>query len=106
MGALALSWFFNQRWTGARSVPAGAFATYLAVCYGAMRLLREYITQFEHLQLAELDKIFEETYAWFFIHVDAEDLRGRWVTVRPRVLNILRAAGSMASQPLIEGWEI
>ncbi|CAE7879862.1 unnamed protein product [Symbiodinium microadriaticum] len=66
----------------------------------------KYMRQFEKFQLADLDSYFEEAYAWYFIHVDAEDLRNRWSTVRPRVANILRAAKKVSRLPTISTWEI
>jgi len=104
LGGLGL---FYQRWsvTPRWALPAFA-AVYGLVCYGAARFLREHCRQFERLQVADLDSYFEEAYAWFFIHADAEDLRGRWSVVRPRVTNILRAAPSIVSLPQICGWEI
>lgn len=95
------------KWTGPRWVPWTFWAAYLAVAYGLGHLLHAYCTQYERLQVSDLDAYFEESYAWYFIHVDAEDLRVRWATVRPRVASILRAASSsIATMPYIAAWEV
>mmetsp|Transcript_80989 Transcript_80989/g.203847 ORF Transcript_80989/g.203847 Transcript_80989/m.203847 type:complete len:550 (+) Transcript_80989:75-1724(+) len=105
--ALVAAKLFYGKWTGARWVPVSFWASYAAVAFGLCRLLREYSAQFERLQVADLDAYFEEAYAWYFIHVDAEDLRVRWDTVRPRVASILRAASSsLATLPKIASWEV
>mmetsp|Transcript_61863 Transcript_61863/g.124010 ORF Transcript_61863/g.124010 Transcript_61863/m.124010 type:complete len:370 (+) Transcript_61863:1-1110(+) len=97
---------FREKFLGPRWVPSSFWLAYSAVCYGAARFLREYTKQFERLQIADLDTYFEEAYGWHFIHADSEDLRGRWTTARPRVVNILRAASSIVALPSIAGWEI
>mmetsp|Transcript_1722 Transcript_1722/g.3803 ORF Transcript_1722/g.3803 Transcript_1722/m.3803 type:complete len:548 (-) Transcript_1722:33-1676(-) len=98
---------FHEKWTGSRMVPAAFWAGFSAISYGIAKLLREYCAQFERLQVADLDSYFEEAYAWYFIHVDAEDLRVRWASVRPRVASILRAAtSSLAVLPDIPDWEV
>jgi len=96
----------HDRWDGTKWVFAGFWAAYALIGYGAKCFLWEHCRQFERLQVTDLDTFFEEAYAWFFIHADAEDLRGRWVTVRPRVVNILRAASSVAFLPFVNTWEI
>jgi len=103
---LAIGRLLHTKWTGAKWVPPGFWAAFGLVSYGLTRFMLEYIRQFERLQLADLDSYFEEAYAWFFIHIDAEDIRNRWATVRPRVANILRAAQSVSSLPEIAPWEI
>lgn len=98
---------FHDKWTGTRWVPMAFWTAYAGVAYGIGRLLREYCAQFERLQVSDLDSYFEEAYAWYFIHVDAEDLRVRWACVRPRVASILQAASlSLAVLPEIPAWEI
>eukprot|EP00932_Pfiesteria_piscicida_P019291 SRR837773.6115.p3 GENE.SRR837773.6115~~SRR837773.6115.p3 ORF type:complete len:164 (-),score=67.25 SRR837773.6115:56-526(-) len=98
---------FHEKWTGTRWVPAAFWCGYAGISYGIGKLLREYCLQFERLQVADLDSYFEEAYAWYFIHVDAEDLRVRWAGVRARVASILRAASrSLAVLPEIPAWEI
>lgn len=100
----AAGWLFREKWVGPQWVPIGFWAAYAAACYCATLVLREYMRQFERLQIADLDSYFEEAYGWFSIHADASDLRGRWVTVRPRVVSILRAARSISSlSPIAHG---
>eukprot|EP00435_Cladocopium_sp_Y103_P045595 s280_g13.t1 len=82
----------------ARRMPAGAEVL--------VEALPKYMRQFEKFQVSDLDSYFEEAYSWFFIHVDAEDLRNRWATVRPRVSSILKAATSVSRLPEISSWEI
>eukprot|EP00933_Yihiella_yeosuensis_P033955 TRINITY_DN27542_c0_g1_i1.p1 TRINITY_DN27542_c0_g1~~TRINITY_DN27542_c0_g1_i1.p1 ORF type:complete len:533 (+),score=114.76 TRINITY_DN27542_c0_g1_i1:106-1704(+) len=94
------------KWTGSPWVPSGFWASFALASYAASRLIFEYCKQYERLQIADLDSYFEECYAWFFIHVDAEDLRNRWVTVRPRAANILRAATTVTQLLPIRQWEI
>jgi len=111
VGALGLpgvlaAWLFREKFVGPRWVPSTFWLAYTAVCYGAFHFLREYTKQFERLQIADLDTYFEEAYGWHFIHADSEDLRGRWTTVRHRVVNILRAASSITALPRITPWEI
>lgn len=92
---------------GTRWVPATFWLGYTAVSCGLYKMMSEYCAQFERLQLAHLDQYFEEAYAWYFIHVDAEDLRVRWATVRPRVASILKAAGNgIATMPEVQTWEV
>jgi len=105
--ALLAAKMFYDKWTGTRWVPAAFGTGYACLGFGIQRLLREYCRQFERLQVADLDSYFEEAYAWYFIHVDAEDLRVRWATVRPRVASLLRAASSsLAVLPEIPAWEV
>mmetsp|Transcript_16397 Transcript_16397/g.46940 ORF Transcript_16397/g.46940 Transcript_16397/m.46940 type:complete len:547 (-) Transcript_16397:115-1755(-) len=105
--ALVAAKVLNDKWTGSRWIPAAFWAFYGGMSYGIARLLRAYCSQFERLQVADLDTYFEEAYAWYFIHVDAEDLRVRWATVRPRVASILKAAAvSLAPLPRVYEWEI
>jgi len=105
--ALVVAKLFYSKWTGSRWVPVSFWGSYAGVAYALYRLLHEYCVQYERLQVADLDAYFEEAYAWYFIHVDAEDLRVRWNTVRPRVANILRAASSsLATLPTIASWEV
>merc|ERR1711879_379836 len=96
----------HTRWMGTRWVFAGFWAAYGIISYGSMRFLSDHVRQFTRLQVADLDSYFEQAYAWYFIHADAEGLRGRWHTVRPRVVNILKAASSVATLPCIDSWEI
>jgi len=96
----------HDRWAGSRWFGASAAGVALLLTFGVSRLVSEYMRQFEKFQLADLDSYFEEAYAWYFIHVDAEDLRNRWSTVRPRVANILRAAKKVSRLPTISTWEI
>ncbi|CAE8642941.1 unnamed protein product, partial [Polarella glacialis] len=103
---LTIGRLLQLKWTGPAWVPASFWAAYAVIGYGAGRFILEYIRQFEQIQVADLDRYFEEAYAWFFIHVDAEDLRGRWSTVRPRAANILRHATSITKLPFIARWEI
>lgn len=107
-GLLAL-WVLHsggKRWNTSRWLAPSFWAGYAAVCWGAGRLLWEHLRQFERLQLVNLDDYFEEAYAWFFIHADAEDLRSRWSTVRPRTASILGAVASVSSLPAIAAWEV
>merc|ERR1712187_343985 len=97
---------FRQRWTGSKLVGMGFWATYGLICFGVAKFLQEYCQQFERLQIVDLDAYFEKAYAWYFIHVDASDLRGRWGVVRSRVANILQAAPSIRALPTIASWEI
>eukprot|EP00927_Polykrikos_kofoidii_P049738 TRINITY_DN43757_c0_g1_i1.p1 TRINITY_DN43757_c0_g1~~TRINITY_DN43757_c0_g1_i1.p1 ORF type:complete len:559 (-),score=80.69 TRINITY_DN43757_c0_g1_i1:263-1939(-) len=94
-----------RRWSSAWLAP-GFWSCYGLFCAGASWLLREHQRQFERLQLVNLDTYFEEAYASFFIHADAEDLRSRWSTVRPRTASILRAVPSITKLPEIAEWEI
>merc|ERR1719433_286131 len=92
---------------GPRWIPAACWTVYAGVAYGFASLLNEYCRQFERLQVADLDSYFEEAYAWYFIHVDAEDLRVRWAAVRSRVASILNAASpTVAALPEIPAWEV
>lgn len=97
---------FRQRWTGSNLVALGFWASYALICFGVSKFLEEYFRQFERLQIVDLDAYFERAYAWYFIHVDASDLRGRWAVVRTRVMNILQAAPSIRKLPAIASWEI
>jgi len=99
-------WLFREKFVGPRWIPSGFWVLYGALCFGASRFLREYTRQFERLQIADLDTYFEEAYGWHFIHADSEDLRGRWATVRPRVVSILKAATSITALPEIASWEV
>jgi len=97
----------SSDWTGPRWMPPAFWAGFAGVSYGLIRFLREYCAQYERLQVRDLDVYFEEAYAWYFIHVDAEDLRVRWATVRPRVESILQAANrEVACLDVINSWEI
>jgi len=102
----AAAWLFRGRWPGASWVPSTFWSLYAIVGYGSWRVVEEYNQQFEQLQISDLDRYFEEVYGRFSLHVDASDLRGRWGTVRPRVVNILDAAGSVASLPSVVPWEV
>jgi len=106
MPALVGFKLLHERWGGTRGFNTGTAGLGVLLTFGVNRLISEYIRQFEKFQLADLDTYFEEAYAWFFIHVDAEDLRNRWSTVRPRVANILRAAKKVSYLPWIAPWEI
>lgn len=97
---------FRQGWIYSKLVTMGFWSSYAVICYGVAKFLQEYCRQFERLQIMDLDAYFEKAYAWYFIHVDASDLRGRWATVRTRVENILRAAPSIITLPTIAPWEI
>lgn len=103
---LVAAWFFKEK-RSSTIFQVAFWTTYLAVSGGVAQLIRMYCQQFEALQVVNLDDYFEQAYAWFFIHVDAEDLRGRWMNVRNRVANIIRAAKpSVASLPPVHGYEI
>merc|ERR1712187_61891 len=91
------AWLLKQKWTGGRWLPLALWACYALACGGVAHFVQMYCRQFEQLQVANLDAYFEQEHAWFFIHVDAEDLRGRWATVRPRVASILRAADPLVT---------
>jgi len=95
-----------RTWAGPKWALPAIGAAYAAVCGGVFWFFRDYCRQFEQLQIANLDDYFEEAYAWYFIHADAEDLRGRWAVVRPRVVSILRAAPSIALLPPLHRWEL
>ncbi|CAE8621790.1 unnamed protein product [Polarella glacialis] len=112
------------RWSGAaRAVDAGASAgswpdlpnrwvcfgvasLYGLVCYCVACFLWEYYLQFQRLQSASLDNTFEEAYSQYFIHDDGEDLRSRWIVVRPKVACILKATPFLAWLPSIAEWEL
>merc|ERR1712232_1100923 len=96
---LAAAWLLKQKWGGQKWMQLIFWTSYALACGGVARFLRNYCTQFEQLQIANLDAYFEKAYEWFFIHVDAEDLRGRWITVRPRVASILNAAKPSITSP-------
>jgi GTPase SAR1 family protein len=106
--AAALAKLFYDRLVQSHwGISAGLAAAFALVSCGVSRLLREYCAQFERLELEELDRYFEESYAWYFIHVDAEDLRVRWAAVRSRVASILNAASpTVAALPEIPAWEV
>merc|ERR1712217_178682 len=103
---LVAAQLFRSRWTGSKAVVLGFWASYALICYGVNKFLQEYFRQYERLQIVDLDAYFEKAYAWYFIHVDASDLRGRWVNVRTRVANILQAAPKIRSLPTIASWDI
>lgn len=96
----------NMRLNAPTWMTPSFWAGYGLVCYGTVRLLCEYCRQYERLQIMNLDDYFEKAYAWFFIHADAEDLRHRWCTVRPRTANILSAVASVTMLPPIAAWEV
>lgn len=104
--ALVAGKFIHDKWPGQRSLHLGILSAAAVLSLGVARFICEYMRQFEKFQVSELDSYFEDAYAWFFIHVDAEDLRNRWATVRPRVASILKAAPSVAALPDISSWEI
>jgi len=68
----------------------GASAVYLLVCAGCVLLLRESYGQHNRLLRANVDSIFRESYARFFVHGDGEDQRYRWKEMSSKVLNKLR----------------
>ncbi|CAJ1422492.1 unnamed protein product [Effrenium voratum] len=96
----------HDKWPGNRSLQGGFWSAFALLGFGVTRFVFEYMRQYEKFQVSELDSYFEEAYAWYFIHIDAEDFRNRWATVRPRVANILKAASAVASLPFIGDWEI
>lgn len=96
----------HRKWTGTRWAFTGYWTAFALVCFGAGRFLWEYCTQFENLQLRNIDEHFLEAHEEHFIHVDAEDLRARWSKVRPRTLSVLRAARGVAAMPVIAPWEV
>lgn len=75
-------------------------------CAATVTLLRWYFRQHQQFLFARLDILFEEAYASFFIHTDGEDLRSRWVLVRPKVVNILKSVDSAAALQGIAEWEV
>lgn len=95
IGSNTPSWFFPALWT--------AFG---ALCYGASTIVATYCKQYEQLQLANLDPYFAEAFHEYFIYHDAEDLRARWVTVRPRTASILKALPSVTHLQPIYAQEI
>lgn len=99
--------FIYEKWPGNRWLHGGCLGAFGLLALGVTSFICEYMRQFEKFQVLDLDSYFEEAYSWFFIHVDAEDLRNRWATVRPRVSSILKAASASVSRlPEISSWEI
>lgn len=85
---------------------AGGCGLFVLASGGVTWILQEYCRQYERLQLAELDRFFEEEYASKFIHTDGEDLRARWVTVKPRIDSMLRHVRSVTVLQPIWPWEV
>lgn len=104
--ALAAAMMLRPGLQDASGLLAGCFAAYAAVCGGTAYLLQEYVRQFEELQITSLDSFFQEAYAEEFIHTDGEDLRARWITVRPKIFSMLRFVPSVRKLPAIHRWEI
>merc|ERR1719387_1857570 len=95
LAPLAAVRFMWKRWGDPHPLAlSGIASSYLVLSYGAISFLMSYGRQDEEIQMANLDSHFENAYREAFIHADAEDLRSRWQTVKPTVVNILRSVGS------------
>mmetsp|Transcript_43687 Transcript_43687/g.79719 ORF Transcript_43687/g.79719 Transcript_43687/m.79719 type:complete len:543 (-) Transcript_43687:74-1702(-) len=103
-GTIALELYRGGTSLGRKSTAAVA-AVYSMTCVGAFVALWEYCKRFERLEASHLDELFEEAYHPYMIHADSEDLRTRWAAVRPRVMTIIRAAGSAPTLPSFAPWE-
>merc|ERR1712176_1418404 len=66
---------------------------------------RDYLRTGE-AQQTDLDAEFEVAYEESFIHADVEDLRGRWLNVKPKITNMLRSVSSAARLSAFPDWEI
>ncbi|CAK0816245.1 unnamed protein product [Prorocentrum cordatum] len=75
------------------------------VCYGCATFLREFYQQYQRLMRANVDSVFRDCYAHFFIHDDGEDYQYRWQVVSPKVLNILDSVQSASELPRFYSWE-
>jgi len=84
----------------------GIFAIYLLVCFGCALFLKEFYEQYQRLLRSNVDLVFKECYAQYFIHDDGEDYQYRWEVVSPKVRNIIDAVESVTHLPRIHSWEI
>merc|ERR1712146_231435 len=66
---------------------------------------KDYLRAGEQLQI-NLDSEFETAYEESFIHADVEDLRGRWLNVKPKIENMLRAVPTAAKLAAYRDWEV
>merc|ERR1712032_973123 len=87
-----------------RVVVAGCLS-YGALCCGMTWFIKDYLRAGEQLQI-DLDGEFETAYEESFIHADVEDLRGRWLNVKPKIENMLRAVPTAAKLAAYRDWEI
>lgn len=90
---------------GPAGIPWPITTCFVVICSAAAWLLRESCSQFERFQHAYINTYFNEAYHEQFIHTDGEDLRGRWVVVRPIVANILEALKDAKRLPRFNKWE-
>lgn len=83
-----------------------ALLVYSLVSAGVLRFLWAYFLQYQRELFLNLDSLFEEAYADYFVHNDGEDLRSRWQIVRPKLAGILLATPLFMVLPTIDQWEI
>eukprot|EP00931_Biecheleriopsis_adriatica_P045635 TRINITY_DN26133_c0_g1_i1.p1 TRINITY_DN26133_c0_g1~~TRINITY_DN26133_c0_g1_i1.p1 ORF type:complete len:635 (-),score=127.74 TRINITY_DN26133_c0_g1_i1:49-1953(-) len=88
------------------SVYLGVFGFYALFCGGVIKFLVEYLLQYQRELFVNLDASFEEAYAEHFIHDDGEDLRSRWLVVKPKVAAILQAVNFYPALPSVAPWEL
>lgn len=79
--------------------------SYGALCCGMVWFIKDYLKSGELLQI-DLDYEFETAYSEQFIHSDVEDLRGRWLNVKPKINNMLRSVPTAARLANFKEWEI
>jgi len=94
-----------SRWAGSTANLVIGTATYFGFAGLASWFLREANREFETLQIANLDQFFAEEYEKFMVHTQDEDTMMRWGAMKPKVANIIRAAGTVSWLPQIQKWE-